>query len=161
MIRLLVTLLALPSAAAGHGDKVIRGVNLGGWLVLERWITPSLMESCMNTSPAQNPSCFWGDVPMDQWTYCAKLRALGAYDGQGDSLLAQRLHDHWDSWVTLGDVTTLARAGVRSSMLVKRGKGVCVLELVASFRIHMHFSLPGAAAVLGAWCGVGAAGMLR
>ena len=112
MIRLLVTLLALPSAVAGHGDKVIRGVNLGGWLVLERWITPSLMESCVNTPPALNPNCFWGDVPMDQWTYCAKLRELGQYDGQGEALLAQRLRNHWDSWVTLDDVTTLARAGV-------------------------------------------------
>lgn len=27
-----------------HGDLPIRGVNLGGWLVLERWITPQLFD---------------------------------------------------------------------------------------------------------------------
>ena len=26
------------------GDETIRGVNLGGWLMLEPWITPSIFE---------------------------------------------------------------------------------------------------------------------
>lgn len=28
------------------GSDKIRGVNLGGWFVLEPWITPSLFEEC-------------------------------------------------------------------------------------------------------------------
>jgi glucan 1,3-beta-glucosidase len=27
------------------GDETIRGVNLGGWFVLEPWITPSIFEA--------------------------------------------------------------------------------------------------------------------
>lgn len=111
-MRSLILLLALPFALAERGIEVIRGVNLGGWLVLERWIVPSLMESCMVVPPDVNPNCFWGEVPMDEWTYCSKLREMGASDGRGDSLLSQRLHAHWDSWVTLEDVTKLAQAGV-------------------------------------------------
>jgi len=113
-MRSLILLLALPLALAQHGVKVIRGINLGGWLVLERWIVPSLMESCMVVPPDVNPNCFWGEVPMDEWTYCSKLREMGASDGQGDALLSQRLHAHWDTWVTLEDVTKLAQAGVSS-----------------------------------------------
>ena len=30
----------------GFGSDKIRGVNLGGWFVLEPWITPSLFEAC-------------------------------------------------------------------------------------------------------------------
>ena len=29
---------------AGCGDGLVRGVNLGGWLVLEPWITPKLFQ---------------------------------------------------------------------------------------------------------------------
>ena len=29
----------------GFGNDKIRGVNLGGWLVLEPWITPSIFEA--------------------------------------------------------------------------------------------------------------------
>jgi glucan 1,3-beta-glucosidase len=28
------------------GSEKIRGVNLGGWFVLEPWITPSIFEAC-------------------------------------------------------------------------------------------------------------------
>lgn len=28
------------------GSEKIRGVNLGGWFVLEPWITPSVFEAC-------------------------------------------------------------------------------------------------------------------
>lgn len=29
----------------GFGSEKIRGVNLGGWFVLEPWITPSIFEA--------------------------------------------------------------------------------------------------------------------
>lgn len=28
-----------------YGDEKVRGVNLGGWFVLEPWITPSIFEA--------------------------------------------------------------------------------------------------------------------
>lgn len=31
-----------------HGDSRVRGVNLGGWLVIEGWIKPSLFEGIPN-----------------------------------------------------------------------------------------------------------------
>ena len=37
------------------GDRLIRGVNLGGWLLLEKWITPSL---------------FQGISAVDEFNYC-------------------------------------------------------------------------------------------
>ena len=34
----------------GCEDGIIRGVNLGGWLLLEPWITPSLFEEVNRTN---------------------------------------------------------------------------------------------------------------
>lgn len=31
-----------------HGDGKVRGVNLGGWLVVEGWIKPSLFDDIPN-----------------------------------------------------------------------------------------------------------------
>ena len=33
------------SVAFGFGSEVVRGLNIGGWLVLEPWITPSIFEA--------------------------------------------------------------------------------------------------------------------
>ena len=44
----------------------LRGVNLGGWLVLEKWMTPSLFEGLAAT---------------DETTWCAELGAAGARRG--------------------------------------------------------------------------------
>lgn len=42
-----------PSLGFAYGTEPIRGVSLGGWLVLEPWITPSLFEQFVNsTNPA-------------------------------------------------------------------------------------------------------------
>ena len=60
-----------------NGDKV-RGVNLGGWLVLEPWITPGIFEA----APA-------GVV--DEYTYTQKL---------GKTEASKRLQQHWKTWIT-------------------------------------------------------------
>ena len=83
--------------------------------VLERWIRPSLMESCMSVPPSVNPDCFWGEVPVDEWTYATKLRAWGAADNVGDTYLKERLNRHWDTWVTREDISTLAQVKIKSS----------------------------------------------
>lgn len=59
-----------------------------------------------------NPDCFWGSVPVDEWTYCEKLRQLGEEKGTGEALVRERLERHWDSWVTEEDIATLAAAGL-------------------------------------------------
>ena len=45
----------------GCSDGKIRGVNLGGWLLLEPWITPSIFEEV-------NVDGNTGKV-VDEWTY--------------------------------------------------------------------------------------------
>ena len=84
-------------------------------LVLERWIKPSLMQSCDVNPPDENPDCFWGTVPVDQWTYCEKLLEMGTKHGaaaSGGSKLMDRLHEHWETWVTRDNIISLANVGI-------------------------------------------------
>lgn len=77
--------------------KQIRGVNLGGWLVLEPWITPSLFYQFLGADEQ------WGDqtaqkVGMDTYSFC---EALGPEEGN------RQLRRHWAAWVTEADIRTL------------------------------------------------------
>lgn len=64
-------------------DFLYRGVALGGWLVLEPYITPSLFltfnESSHNSS----------DIPKDEYHFCKEL---------GREKASERLQDHWDTF---------------------------------------------------------------
>jgi glucan 1,3-beta-glucosidase len=80
--------LSSPPAGPKHPDH-LRGVNLGGWLVLEKWMTPSLFEGLEAT---------------DETTWCAEL---------GDRA-PERLRAHWDSFITREDFAWLAGVGVNA-----------------------------------------------
>jgi glucan 1,3-beta-glucosidase len=67
----------------------LRGVNLGGWLLLEKWMKPSL---------------FAGLAATDETSWCA---ALGRDAGQ-------RLRAHWDTFITRADFAWLAERGVNA-----------------------------------------------
>ena len=67
----------------------LRGVNLGGWLVLEKWMTPSLFEGLEAT---------------DETTWCVELGAEAP----------ARLRAHWDHFITRDDFEWLARAGINA-----------------------------------------------
>ncbi|MFI5316947.1 MAG: glycoside hydrolase family 5 protein [Myxococcota bacterium] len=67
----------------------LRGVNLGGWLVLEKWMKPSL---------------FAGLAATDETTWCVEL---------GRDAPA-RLRGHWDSFITRKDFAWLAAVGVNA-----------------------------------------------
>ncbi|MEQ1560714.1 MAG: glycoside hydrolase family 5 protein [Methyloglobulus sp.] len=69
--------------------KKLRGVNLGGWLVLEKWMTPSLFEGLNAT---------------DETTYCAELGALAE----------TRLKQHWRTFITQNDFAWLAGIGINA-----------------------------------------------
>jgi glucan 1,3-beta-glucosidase len=71
-----------------NGEKV-RGVNLGGWFVLEPWITPSMFEK--------------HDDAVDEYTL---TKSLGK--DQAKSILT----DHWNSWITEDDFRKIADAGL-------------------------------------------------
>lgn len=80
--------LSSPLAQPKHPDH-LRGVNLGGWLVLEKWMTPSLFEGLEAT---------------DETTWCAEL---------GDKA-PERLRAHWNSFITREDFAWLAGVGVNA-----------------------------------------------
>ena len=69
--------------------KKLRGVNLGGWLVLEKWMTPSLFEGLEAT---------------DETTWCAEL------GDKADVILKA----HWNSFITCDDFQWLAERGLNA-----------------------------------------------
>ncbi len=69
--------------------KKIRGVNLGGWLVLEKWITPSL---------------FAGLQAVDETSYCVELGERAE----------QTLKNHWQTYITREDFSWLASIGINA-----------------------------------------------
>ncbi|ORY64786.1 glucan 1,3-beta-glucosidase precursor [Pseudomassariella vexata] len=72
------------------GDEKIRGVNLGGWLVLEPWITPSIFEA----TP---------DKVVDEYTLGETL---------GQDAASTVLQKHWSTWITAEDFTDIASKGL-------------------------------------------------
>jgi glucan 1,3-beta-glucosidase len=63
-------------------------VNLGGWFLLEPWITPSL---------------FPDGGAVDEYTLCASL---------GKDACKSKLEAHWSSFITAGDFSAIAGAGL-------------------------------------------------
>ena len=77
-----------------HMDETVtgmrlRGVNLGGWLVLEKWMKPSLFEGLAAT---------------DETSWCAELGAAAP----------ARLRAHWDGFITRADFAWLAERGINA-----------------------------------------------
>ena len=64
-------------------------MNLGGWLVLEPWITPSIFSV--------------GDNVIDEYTYTQAL---------GKETASNNLQRHWSSWITQSDFNAIAAAGL-------------------------------------------------
>jgi len=74
-----------------YGSTKVRGVNLGGWFVLEPWITPSIFENSGS------------DTIVDEYTLTKEL---------GKAEARKRLTDHWNSWITESDFYQIKRAGL-------------------------------------------------
>lgn len=74
-----------------YGEKPIRGINLGGWLVLEPFITPSLFEQFSEKEGV-----------VDEWTLCAKLGPHEAY---------KQLQRHYETFITEEDFKKIAEMG--------------------------------------------------
>ncbi|KAL4885266.1 glycoside hydrolase superfamily [Aspergillus karnatakaensis] len=72
-----------------YGSQPIRGVNLGGWLYLEPWITPSFFEG------------YSGDI-IDEWTLSQRL---------GDSA-AKKMEEHYATFITEQDFADIRDAGL-------------------------------------------------
>ena len=67
----------------------LRGVNLGGWLLLEKWMVPSLLERLAAT---------------DETSFCSELGPAAA----------ERLRQHWDTWITREDFAWIAEHGLNA-----------------------------------------------
>eukprot|EP00457_Paulinella_chromatophora_P003750 gb/GEZN01003758.1/.p1 GENE.gb/GEZN01003758.1/~~gb/GEZN01003758.1/.p1 ORF type:complete len:598 (-),score=96.03 gb/GEZN01003758.1/:275-2068(-) len=78
------------------GDQPIRAVNLGGLFVLERWITPNLLE--------------WGPTTSitDQLSFSENCAAHDMCDV---------IHAHWDSWYKPEDFQKMKELGLNSIRL--------------------------------------------
>ncbi|EKM84058.1 hypothetical protein AGABI1DRAFT_51741 [Agaricus bisporus var. burnettii JB137-S8] len=74
-----------------YGQRKVRGVNLGGWLVLEPWITPSIFD---NTGDSR---------VIDEWTF-------GQFVDR--STATNVLRNHWNTWITEEDFARIAAAGL-------------------------------------------------
>ncbi|ORY27801.1 putative glucan 1,3-beta-glucosidase [Naematelia encephala] len=75
------------------GTEKMRGVNIGGWLVLEPWITPSLF--------ASKPP--W---VVDEWTY-------GQYMASKTEPLAE-IRNHWNTWLSFVELENIAAVGLNT-----------------------------------------------
>jgi glucan 1,3-beta-glucosidase len=79
----------------------VTGTNLGGWLVLEPWITPSLFYQFLSSDDK------WGtDAPahtaMDSYSFCT---ALGSEEAN------KQLRRHWKAWLREEDIASIAKSG--------------------------------------------------
>ncbi len=79
----------MPDPVAAIPSARLHGVNLGGWLVLEKWMTPSLFEGLAAT---------------DETTWSAEL-------GREAST---RLRGHWERFITREDFAWLADTGINA-----------------------------------------------
>ena len=68
----------------------LRGVNLGGWMVLTPWLTPSLFYQ-FEDKPSEQTA-------LDMHSFC---RVLGPAEGN------RQLREHWSKWVTDDDLAQL------------------------------------------------------
>lgn len=75
------------------GKDLIRGINLGGWLVLEPFITPTIFEQKFENST----------IPVvDEWTLCENL---------GPEEAKRQLKNHYETFVTEADFKRIAEMG--------------------------------------------------
>ncbi|KAK9331492.1 glycoside hydrolase superfamily [Lipomyces starkeyi] len=87
-------ILLLRQVIADHGhdhDQTIRGVNVGGWLILEQWLGGDIW----NTAPDAS----------DEYSFCNSL---------GHDAALSALQQHWSTWFTQDTVNELASYGINS-----------------------------------------------
>ena len=85
-------------------SKQVRGTCLGGWMVLEPWITPSLFYQFLGGSE-QNTAT-------DMYSFCTVL---------GPDEANKQLKRHWEVWVTEDIITELATEGKVNSLRLPVG----------------------------------------
>ena len=85
-------LLSIVAHAHAADTRAMIGTNIGGWMVLEPWITPSLFYRFLGKTHSEG-------VAIDSYTMC---ETLGADEGN------KLMRAHWDAWVTEEHIKGLA-----------------------------------------------------
>ena len=135
------------------------GVNLGGWLILEPFITPSLFDQFAG-QPRQ---------AIDEWSFSDIL---------GRSEATKQLLKHWDTFVTEADIAALAASGLNAVRIpvgywmwqndatlpfISGGQQLPflkrVLGWVAKYKMKAHIDLHGAKGSQNGWNHSGKAGI--
>lgn len=78
-----------PTEPISGNNEFLRGVNIGGWLVLEKWMNGDVFSGA-------------GAGAADQWTFDSTYGA------------AQALEKHWSTWFTEADVQSLKSYGINA-----------------------------------------------
>lgn len=81
----------------------IRGVNLGGWFILEQWMSPTLFQQAQSLGPAGAP------VPADQWSVMTTIN--------NTQKATQFLKNHWSSWLVESDFQQIKKIGLNTVRL--------------------------------------------
>lgn len=84
-----------------YRTQKINGVNLGGWLVTEPFISPSLYEKASPDGTEIN-------TPIDEYSFCQKLGSVSAHE---------RLKRHWETWITEADIIKIKSYGFNAVRL--------------------------------------------
>lgn len=98
------TMTCIEDAHATPFNNQVRGVNLGGWMVLEPWITPSLFYQFLGKKE--------GEVGFDSYTFC---QVLGGEEAN------RQLRAHWETWVTEEIIIQLKQSGAVNSLRLPIG----------------------------------------
>eukprot|EP00003_Mantamonas_plastica_P029854 TRINITY_DN717_c0_g1_i1.p2 TRINITY_DN717_c0_g1~~TRINITY_DN717_c0_g1_i1.p2 ORF type:complete len:285 (+),score=68.45 TRINITY_DN717_c0_g1_i1:29-856(+) len=100
MIALIAMMMMMNGQVNGE-KEIIRGVNLGGWMVLEPWILPEMFVKANEAVGYSGTGAF---PIVDEWTWwdhVAKVPSLGDV-----------IEQHWDTWVQQSHLHTLKQAGI-------------------------------------------------
>lgn len=96
---LVVQVLSLNSSViqTNLSDFQYKGVSIGGWLVLEPYITPTLFNATLLSNETAD------DIPVDEYHYCEKL---------GEEEATKRLTEHWESMYNESDFEEIKKYGL-------------------------------------------------
>ena len=95
MLTQLLFVAFLANVSAKSDRPFITGTCIGGWMVLEPWITPSLFYKALNGTK--------NSTYMDSYTLC---EVMGPVEGN------KMMRAHWDSWYTEQHIIDLKHRGV-------------------------------------------------
>ncbi|WLF77852.1 glucan exo-1,3-beta-glucosidase [Lodderomyces elongisporus] len=83
--------------ATNTTDFQYKGISIGGWLVLEPYITPSLFNKTLNENETSS------EIPVDEYHFCEKL---------GKKEASKRLEEHWSTFYNETDFQEIRQHGL-------------------------------------------------